>query len=89
MYIYIHIHLGVIENVDINPNGEVSISSSMNMKKLLTKPFRVGQLFHDMKLLDIQSNIRDRNVFLNKVRTSKGGANFIYIFMNVYVYIYR
>jgi hypothetical protein len=92
IYVYIYINIsGIIEKVDISPSGEVYISSSMNMKKLLTKPFRIGQLFHDMKLLDIQSSIKDKNIFLNKIMIvgdQESAAAYMQVYMYICIYVY-
>ena len=68
------IDLGIIEKYDVSdPSGQI-ISMADSMKKLLTKPFRVGQLFHDMKLGGIESN-QDKNEILKKIMIASDQAS--------------
>lgn len=59
--------LGITEDYTTSQSGSITISTMAdNLKKMLTKPFRIGQLFKDMKNAGISFKI-DRNDFLNKV----------------------
>ena len=63
-------NLGIIEKPpDTTTTTTTSGSISMTMtalKNIITKPFRIGQMFHDMKLAGIDFSI-DRDVFLERI----------------------
>ena len=59
--------LGIAEDYTTSQSGSITVSTMAdNLKKMLTKPFRIGQLFKDMKSAGITFKI-DRNDFLKKV----------------------
>ena len=66
--------LGIIEKYDVTPSGTtIPLGTSDMMKGMLTKPFRVGQLFHDMKTNGIESNV-ERNEFLRRIMVASDQA---------------
>ena len=67
------LELGIIESYDESAGGRVG-SMAENMKKLLLKPFRIGQLFKDMKTADISFKT-ERNDFLTKVMVAAEQAS--------------
>ena len=67
--------LGIIEKYDVTSSGTtIPLGTSDMMKSLLMKPFRVGQLFHDMKLAGIESN-QDKNEILKKIMIASDQAS--------------
>lgn len=69
------LELGIVESYDANDlAGRGGLSNADTMKKLLQKPFRIGQLFKDMKTADISFKT-ERNEFLTKVMLAADQAS--------------
>lgn len=69
------LELGIMENYDISQSAGVTVSSMADkMKDMLTKPFRIGQVFKDMKTAGIVFKT-DRNEFLKKVMVASDQAS--------------
>lgn len=67
--------LGIIEKYDVTSSGvTVPLGATDIMRSLLTKPFRVGQLFHDMKANGVESNI-EKNEFLRRIMITSDQAS--------------
>lgn len=66
--------LGIMESNDANEPAGRGSSNADTMKKLLQKPFRIGQLFKDMKTADISFKT-ERNDFLTKVMVAADQAS--------------
>ena len=59
--------LGIAEDYTTSQSGSITVSTmAENLMKMLTKPFRIGQLLKDMKTAGISFKI-DRNDFVKKV----------------------
>lgn len=68
------LELGIMESNDANEPAGRGSSNADTMKKLLQKPFRIGQLFKDMKTADISFKT-ERNDFLTKVMVAADQAS--------------
>jgi hypothetical protein len=68
------LELGILESFDANESVVKGISNAETMKKLLQKPFRIGQLFKDMKTADISFRA-EKNEFLTKVMVAAEQAS--------------
>jgi hypothetical protein len=68
------LELGILESYDANESVGKGVSNADTMKKLLQKPFRIGQLFKDMKSADISFRA-EKNVFLTKVMVAADQAS--------------
>lgn len=67
--------LGIIETYDVSQTAGVTASTMADsMKKMLTKPFRIGQVFKDMKAAGITFKT-ERNEFLKKVMIAADQAS--------------
>ena len=69
------IDLQIIEKYEVSDVAGVSPTSMADsMKKMLTKPFRIGQLFHDMKAAGVESNV-EKNEMLRKIMVAADQAS--------------